>query len=65
VIEFLNNEIWLNDEFEKMLTDNSQIIKPDFRVHICNEYISKKKPVAFLKFIRKNKFLPVSFPIIG
>lgn len=30
VIEFLDNEIWLNDQFENMLTDNFQIIKPNF-----------------------------------
>lgn len=30
VIDFLENEIWLNPEFKNMLTDNFQIIKPDF-----------------------------------
>ncbi len=30
VIDFLDNEIWINDEFENILTDNFQIIKPNF-----------------------------------
>jgi transposase len=30
VIEFLENEIWKNKEFENILTDNFQIIKPNF-----------------------------------
>lgn len=30
VIDFLDNEIWLNKEFENILTDNFQIIKPNF-----------------------------------
>ena len=32
VIEFLENKTWLNDEFENILTDNFQIIKPNFSV---------------------------------
>ena len=30
VLEFLQNRIWLNDKFKNMLTDNFQIINPDF-----------------------------------
>ena len=30
VIDFLENEIWKNDEFKNIITDNFQIIKPDF-----------------------------------
>ena len=30
VIEFLENKSWLNDEFKNSLTDNFQIIKPNF-----------------------------------
>jgi transposase len=30
VLDFLENKIWLNLEFKNMLTDNFQIIKPDF-----------------------------------
>jgi transposase len=30
VLDFLENRIWLNDKFKSMLTDNFQIIKPDF-----------------------------------
>jgi len=30
VIDFLENKVWMDDEFEKILTDNFQIIKPDF-----------------------------------
>ena len=30
VLEFLENKIWLNDQFKNILTDNFQIIKPNF-----------------------------------
>ncbi len=30
VIDFLDNQIWRNDEFDNILTDNFQIIKPNF-----------------------------------
>lgn len=30
VLHFLENKIWLNDQFKNILTDNFQIIKPDF-----------------------------------
>lgn len=30
VIDFLDNEIWINNEFKNTLTDNFQIIKPNF-----------------------------------
>ena len=30
VIEFLENQSWLEDQFENSLTDKFQIIKPDF-----------------------------------
>jgi len=28
--QFFENKIWLNNEFENLLTDKFQIIKPDF-----------------------------------
>lgn len=30
VIDFFENKVWMDDEFDKILTDNFQIIKPDF-----------------------------------
>jgi transposase len=30
VIQFLDNQIWREKEFDKILSDNFQIIKPDF-----------------------------------
>ncbi|MGY0425817.1 MAG: transposase [Polaribacter sp.] len=30
VIEFLENKSWMNTKFKNILTDNFQIIKPDF-----------------------------------
>tara|TARA_R110002049_G_scaffold162031_1_gene327658 strand:- start:13265 stop:13444 length:180 start_codon:yes stop_codon:yes gene_type:complete len=39
VIDFLENKIWLNNEFENMLTMIFKLLKQTFRVSICNEHI--------------------------
>ena len=30
IINFFENKVWMDNEFDKILTDNFQIIKPDF-----------------------------------
>jgi len=40
VIHFLDNEIWKNEEFDKILSDNFQIIKPIFSGFLCVVSIS-------------------------